>query len=59
MTVNSSGPIQRATTRTEGSVDINKLRVLIAKHLEVDVRHVTDDAYLSRDREPAGSIDLN
>src|SRR5262249_54446142 len=49
MTVNYSGPIQRATTRTEGSVDINKLRVLIAEHLEVDVRHVTDDAHLSRD----------
>ena len=49
MTVHSSGPIQRATTRTEGSVDINKLRVLIAEHLEVDVRHVTDDAHLSHD----------
>jgi len=49
MTVNISGPIQRATTRTENSVDINKLRVLIAEHLEVDVRHVTDDAHLSRD----------
>ena len=49
MTVNTSGPIQRATTRTEGSLDVNKLRVLIAEHLEVDVRHVTDDAHLSRD----------
>ena len=49
MTVNTSGPIQRATTRTESSVDINKLRVLIAEHLEVDIRHVTDDAHLSRD----------
>ena len=49
MTVNTSGPIQRATTRTESSVDINKLRVLIAEHLEVDVRHVTDDAHLNRD----------
>ena len=49
MAVNTSGQIQRATTRTESSVDINKLRVLIAEHLEVDVRHVTDDAHLSRD----------
>ena len=49
MTVNTWDPIQRATTRTENSVDINKLRVLIAEHLEVDVRHVTDDAHLSRD----------
>ena len=49
MTVNTSGPIQRVATRTESSVDINKLRVLIAEHLEVDVRLVTDDAHLSRD----------
>jgi acyl carrier protein len=35
--------------RTEGSIDINKLRVLIAEHLQVDVRRVTDDAHLSRD----------
>ena len=49
MTVNTSGHIQRARTRTEGSVDINKLRVLIAEHLEVDVRHVTDYAHLNRD----------
>jgi hypothetical protein len=41
MTVNTLGSIQRATTRTESSVDINKLRVLIAEHLQVDVRHVT------------------
>jgi acyl carrier protein len=49
MTVNTSGPIQRATTGMESSVDINELRVLIAEHLEVDVRHVTDDAHLGRD----------
>ena len=49
MTVNTSGPIQRAATRTESSADINKLRVLIAEHLEVDVRRVTDDAHLNRD----------
>jgi acyl carrier protein len=49
MTVNTSGPIQRATTRTESSLDINKLRVLIAEHLEVDIRRVTDDAHLGRD----------
>ena len=49
MTVNTSGHIQRARTRTESSADINKLRVLIAEHLEVDVRRVTDDAHLNRD----------
>ena len=49
MTVNTWGPIQRATTRTESSADINKLRVLIAEYLQVDVRRVTDDARLSRD----------
>ena len=49
MTVNTSGSIQGATTRTKGSVDIDKLRSLIAEYLEVDVRHVTDDAHLSRD----------
>jgi len=49
MTVNTWGPIQRATTRTESSADINKLRVLIAEHLQVDLRRVTDDARLSRD----------
>jgi acyl carrier protein len=49
MTVNTLGSIQRATTRTESSADINKLRVLIAEHLQVDVRHVTDDAHLGRD----------
>jgi acyl carrier protein len=49
MTVNTSGPIQGATARTESSVDIDKLRALIADYLEVDVRHVTDDAHLSRD----------
>jgi acyl carrier protein len=49
MTVNAWGPIQRAPTTTESNVDINKLRVLIAEDLEVEVRHVTDDAHLSRD----------
>ena len=49
MTGNTWGSIQRATTRTKGSVDINKLRVLIAEHLQVDVRRVTDDAHLSHD----------
>ena len=49
MTVSTSGSIQGAATRTESSADINKLRVLIAAHLEVDVRRVTDDAHLNRD----------
>src|SRR5437868_1185923 len=49
MTVNTWGQIQRATTRIAGSIDINKLRVMIAERLEVDVGHVTDNAHLSRD----------
>ena len=40
MTVNTSGLIQRVTTRAEG--DVNKFRVLIAEHLDVDLRHVTE-----------------
>jgi hypothetical protein len=59
MTVNTPGPIQGATTRTESSADINKLRVLIAEHLEVDVRRITDDAHLNRDLGLTGSTVLN
>ena len=36
------------TTRNE-DFDINQLRALIAKQLDVDVRRVTDDAHLSDD----------
>jgi len=35
----------------KSGADINKLRVLIAEHLQVEVRRVTDDAHLSRDLE--------
>jgi acyl carrier protein len=45
-----SGVIQSQRTRTtNGSVDIDKVRTLIAKHLDVDIRRVTNDADLSHD----------
>jgi acyl carrier protein len=40
---------QRTTNRNGGGVDINRLRALIAKHLNVEIGRVTDDAHLSRD----------
>jgi acyl carrier protein len=42
---------QKPQTRTTNgsSVDIDKVRALIAKHLDVDIRRVTDDADLSHD----------
>jgi acyl carrier protein len=46
MTVKTFGLFQRATTKDQSGVDINQLRALIAKHLEIDIRHVTDDAHL-------------
>ena len=48
MTISTLGLTPRATTWNEG-FDITKLRALIAEHLYVDVRHVTDDAHLSDD----------
>lgn len=48
MTISTLGLTPRATTWNEG-FDISKLRALIAEHLYVDVRHVTDDAHLSDD----------
>jgi len=37
------------TTKNQYSVVIEKLRALVAKHFEVDIRRVTDDAHFSRD----------
>ena len=48
MTVGGVSQSQRTRT-TNGSVDIDKVRTLIAKHLDVDIRRVTDGADLSRD----------
>ena len=48
MTIGSLGAIQRTTARHEG-FDSKKLRALIAKHLDVDITRVTDDAHLSDD----------
>src|SRR5215471_8380508 len=49
MTAGSFGQNQRMRTTNGSSVDIEKVRVLIAKHLDIDIRRVTDDADLSRD----------
>jgi acyl carrier protein len=42
---------QNEVTRiTNGiSIDTEKVRALIAKHLDIDIRRVTDDAHLRRD----------
>jgi acyl carrier protein len=37
------------TTANEDSVVIEKVRALIAKHFDVDINRVTDDAHFSRD----------
>jgi acyl carrier protein len=46
-----SGVSQNQRTRTTNgiNVSIEKVRALIVKHLDVDIRRVTDDADLSRD----------
>jgi acyl carrier protein len=49
MTVSRVSQSQRTRTTNGSSVDIDKLRALIAKHLDVDIRRVTDDADLSED----------
>ena len=49
MTVSGVGQSQRTGTTNGSSVDIDKVRALIAKHLDVDIRRVTDDADLSHD----------
>jgi acyl carrier protein len=49
MATSSVNQTQRTRTANGGSVSIEKVRALIAKHLDVDIRRVTDDADLSRD----------
>ena len=49
MTVSGVSQNQRIRTTNGSSVDIDKVRTLIAKHLDVDIRRVTDDADLSHD----------
>src|SRR6516225_3893471 len=49
MTVGGVSQSQRIRTTNGSSVDIDKVRALIAKHLDVDIRRVTDDADLSHD----------
>jgi acyl carrier protein len=49
VTVSSVSHNQGTKTINWGSVDIEQLRALIAKHLDVDIRRVTDNADLSRD----------
>jgi acyl carrier protein len=49
MTVSGVSQDQRTRTTNSSSVNIDKVRALITKHLDVDIRRVTDDADLSRD----------
>ena len=49
MTASDVSKSQRTSTTNGGDVDIDKVRALIAKHLDVDIRRVTDDADLSHD----------
>src|SRR6516225_4753595 len=49
MTVIAISQNQRTRTANGGSVEIEKVRALIAKNLDIDIRRVTDDAHLIRD----------
>jgi acyl carrier protein len=49
VTVSSVSQNQEIKATKRSSVDIEKLRALITKHLDVDIGRVTDDADLSRD----------
>jgi acyl carrier protein len=49
MTVSDFSQSQRTSTTNGSSVDIDRVRALIAKHLDVDISRVTDDADLSHD----------
>ena len=49
MTVITVSKNQRTRTANGASVDIEKMRALIAKNLDIDIRRVTDDAHLIRD----------
>ena len=43
------GSVQGLTTRSAGKIDMHAVRALIAGYLQIDVRHVTDNAHLSHD----------
>ena len=43
------GSVQGPTTRSAGKIDMDAVRALIAGYLQIDVRHVTDNAHLSHD----------
>ena len=43
------GSVQGPTTRSGGKTDVGAVRALIAGYLQVDIRHVTDNAHLSHD----------
>ena len=49
MTVITVSQSQRTRAANGGSVDVEKVRAVIAKTLDIDIRRVTDDAHLIRD----------
>ena len=49
MTVTNGSKSRLTRTTNGGSTHTKEVRALIAKHLDVDIRRVTDDADLSRD----------
>jgi acyl carrier protein len=49
MIISELGQNQRSSSRYKSRVDIEKLRGVIAKFLDVDIIRVTDDAHLYRD----------
>jgi acyl carrier protein len=49
MSVSALSQTHRIHTRNGRRTDIHELRALIAKHLNVEIGRVTDDAHLGRD----------
>jgi hypothetical protein len=49
MTVITASRNQRKKTANGTNFDIDKLRALIAKNLDIDIKRVTDDAHFVRD----------
>ena len=49
MPVSALGQTHRTYTGNARGCDIDELRVLIARHLNVEIGRVTDDAHLSTD----------
>ena len=43
------GSVHGSTTRSGGKTDTGAVRALIAGYLQVDIKHVTDNAHLSHD----------